>query len=419
MLKKLLAVILAILMISALAIPSFAKEAENEEDPLSYPFILVHGMMGWGDDPDGLINTPYFADGENGFMSDYMEELGLEVYAPTIGPLSSAWDRACELYAQLMGTVVDYGAAHSAKYGHERYGRDYTGRALMSEPWNMTDKLNFIGHSFGGPTLTVFSSLLAFGDEEEQEAAGETCSPLFEGGHAEGIYSIISLAGVHNGTPLCNILYKIPGLIPLACGLINIVGTSKKPILDFMLDQFGVTADPAKGEKAKLNLKGIKQLASCNDNNIYDMTIEANEEFNKKYNKTIDSVYYFSYNGDITEELFGDYRIATGGKGITKALCLTASLIFANTDKDFGGTYLDNSWKRSDGMVPVPSATHPRYQAYTDYDSSKEIETGVWNVMPTVDGATHSWFTGLDSGDLRWFYDDIFELIASTAKEDT
>ena len=37
-----------------------------------------------------------------------------------------AWDRACELYAQLNGLVTDYGAGHFARCGHLRYGRDYT-----------------------------------------------------------------------------------------------------------------------------------------------------------------------------------------------------------------------------------------------------------------------------------------------------
>ena len=36
-----------------------------------------------------------------------------------------AWDRACELYARLTGTTVDYGIAHSAEKGHDRFGITY------------------------------------------------------------------------------------------------------------------------------------------------------------------------------------------------------------------------------------------------------------------------------------------------------
>jgi hypothetical protein len=33
---------------------------------------------------------------------------GYTVLTPTIGPISSNWDRACELYAYLKGGIVDY-----------------------------------------------------------------------------------------------------------------------------------------------------------------------------------------------------------------------------------------------------------------------------------------------------------------------
>ena len=34
---------------------------------------------------------------------------------------------AVELYYYIKGGTVDYGAAHAAKYGHERYGKTYEG----------------------------------------------------------------------------------------------------------------------------------------------------------------------------------------------------------------------------------------------------------------------------------------------------
>ena len=37
-----------------------------------------------------------------------------------------AWNRACELYAQLNGSVTDYGVEHFARCGHLRYGRDFS-----------------------------------------------------------------------------------------------------------------------------------------------------------------------------------------------------------------------------------------------------------------------------------------------------
>ena len=75
---------------------------------IDYPYVLVHGLGGYGDDGDLNDIAPYWG-AETGSLVEYLTSEGYEVYAPSIGPVSSAWDRACELYAQLTGTVVDYG----------------------------------------------------------------------------------------------------------------------------------------------------------------------------------------------------------------------------------------------------------------------------------------------------------------------
>ena len=59
-----------------------------------------------------------------------MRDRGHTVHYASVGPVSSNYDRACELYAQIKGTRVDYGQVHSQRYGHARYGKDYTGRGL-------------------------------------------------------------------------------------------------------------------------------------------------------------------------------------------------------------------------------------------------------------------------------------------------
>ena len=70
-----------------------------------------------------------------------------------MSPYGSAWDRACELYAQLYGERVDYGCRHSERYGHERFGRDYSDCPLIRNPKDAM--LVLIGHSFGGTTARV------------------------------------------------------------------------------------------------------------------------------------------------------------------------------------------------------------------------------------------------------------------------
>ena len=45
----------------------------------------------------------------------YLNNQGYESYSASVDPAGSAWDRACELYAELYGTRVDYGEAHSRR----------------------------------------------------------------------------------------------------------------------------------------------------------------------------------------------------------------------------------------------------------------------------------------------------------------
>ena len=198
--KKLISLVLCLCIMAFCTVVGFAK-GEKKSD---YPFIYVHGMCGWGDGAPQEENRPYWGTQPENNVMTYLRAQGYTVYNPTVGGYSSAWDRACELYAQLTGTVVDYGAAHSKECGHDRFGRDYTGRATMGKAWDLESPLNFVGHSFGGETIRLLASLLAYGDETEMKAATENCSELFKGGHENGIRSITAISSPHNGSTASN-----------------------------------------------------------------------------------------------------------------------------------------------------------------------------------------------------------------------
>ena len=97
------------------------------EKKLNYPIIFVHGMFGWGENEGINKKVPYWG-ATTGNLMDFLNENGYESYAASVGPISSAWDQACELYAQLMGTKVDFGAAHANRHEHRRFGRTYEKR---------------------------------------------------------------------------------------------------------------------------------------------------------------------------------------------------------------------------------------------------------------------------------------------------
>jgi triacylglycerol esterase/lipase EstA (alpha/beta hydrolase family) len=119
--RRLLCLLLTVVLaLSLCAIPVSAADDQARSDD---PVVFVHGLMGWGERAGLNSVLPYWGM-TTGSLTAYLNSLGYETYSATVGPISSAWDRACELYAQLTGTTVDYGAAHSAAHDHARRGCD-------------------------------------------------------------------------------------------------------------------------------------------------------------------------------------------------------------------------------------------------------------------------------------------------------
>lgn len=118
-------------------------------------YVFIHGTAGWGSYDKRYEKMPYWGM-RGGDLITYLNEKGFDSYAASVSPFGSAWDRACELYAQLFGKKVDYGSCHSKAFGHERFGRDYTECPLIRDLADDT-KLVLIGHSFGGTTARMFA----------------------------------------------------------------------------------------------------------------------------------------------------------------------------------------------------------------------------------------------------------------------
>ena len=133
-----------------------------------YTYVFCHGLNGWGEYDEQHAKKSYWG-GDSGDVVAEWRDQGMEARAASVAPQGSAWDRACELYAQIAGVRTDYGAVHSAYYKHERYGRDFTGRPLISR-WNDDTRLVLIGHSFGGATILQFLQLMHAGSEAERAA---------------------------------------------------------------------------------------------------------------------------------------------------------------------------------------------------------------------------------------------------------
>lgn len=372
---------------------------------LSYPIVFVHGMFGWGQDEGINKKAPYWG-ATGGSITDYLSDKGIECYAASVGPMSSAWDQTCELYAQLTGTRVDYGEAHSRKHGHKRYGRTYT--KPLFEGWSKDKKIHLIGHSFGGNSSRLLAHLLANGAPEEVEAS-EDVSPLFLGGNDNLICSVTAICSPLDGTQAYEFVSKHKLIEPLKFFAYNYAGIFGRTSIghrfaDFHLEQFGFTDSPDSSSKEPF-IKAIKKLFTTNDSIAYDMYASGSRELNKKI-KISPSVYYFSYPFNAVD------------KSKSKAsntdfffLKVTSSLMLYDSKKR------DKNTDGNDGLVDVESAKHPSTEPFKEIDKDN-IQAGMWNVMPVSTG-DHGTPIGLfaDKNKTRSFYNDHILLLHNVEKE--
>ena len=393
--KKFLCLLLALVMAGSLLLLPAAAADTQQSGAERYPTIYVHGLMGWGEHDQIYAVTPYW-----GLTSDLMPYLtgkGYESYAASVGPLSSAWDRACELYAQLTGTTVDYGAAHAAEYDHARYGVTYD--KPLFEGWSADKKINLVGHSFGGATIRLFLDILADGSAEEQaaaKAAGTEVSPFFQGGKADWVYSLTTLAAPHNGTTFLECCGDMTQFAAEASTtMAKLLGISDfKGVYDFQLEQFGFYRKDGETVLEALDRVLHSDFLSHNDNVFRDLTIDRALELNDDI-EIQPNVYYFSYAGDKTRQ-----SAVTGER--TSAVDMTPLFVpFANQMCGYydqttaGGFRIDKSWAPNDGLVNTVSALYPTDSAgrcltksgktgYVQQDgySNVDYQPGVWNVMP-------------------------------------
>ena len=460
-LSKVLALTLAFVLLVPLMCGALTTDASADSNALGkYPTVLIHGFLGWGpeDKIDGLV--PYWGM-LVGSMEDYFNGLGGDTYTATVGPLSSCWDRCCELFAQLTGTKTDYGQAHCNRVlaefedvgctcGHERYGRDYTGSPLF-EGWGpiykngkvtgwYDNKLNLVGHSFGGPTSAYFTYLLAEGDAAERDWAKQQakanggdwhdyCSPLFWGDYngEQYVNSVVSLAGVLNGTTFINCEPDFSIIVTTMMDLMaNTIGnTPINSVYDFQMEQFGITKSTNPDYHYTLDLIRAKGFLDGYDNALYDLSITGCNKLKLGW-ECYDNVYYFAYAGRTTHaDPHTGYEVPNKETMIVFFPFATAIGKYTNPNEVVTDIYgkkfctIDEKWFPNDGMVNTITASYVFGCPHKDYDGNNV--PGMWITMPDW-GYDHGDFVGgmpdamRTISDARAFFRDIANNIASTCK---
>ncbi|MDR2647756.1 MAG: hypothetical protein LBB67_06515 [Oscillospiraceae bacterium] len=403
--KRVLSLVLcvALLGLCTAAMPSCDIPSFAEDVPMRHPFVFVHGLGGFGEDVASPIS--YWGSTAGDLMPE-LRDAGFECYAPSVSPSGSAWDRACELYAQMTGQTVDYGAAHSAAYGHARFGKTYT--TPLFEGWGEKTaeggllKVNLIGHSFGGATTRLFAQLMRSGNIEEQNASPEDCSDFFKGGKGDWIFSVTSLAAPHNGVSLLAAVNASPAL---AAGASLLTETTIGSALLDQLEKAGISL-------GGMNLSDVVRAAQTEDTAFYDLSIHGAQKLNEGIS-TFANTYYFSFPVDGTKETVSGNYVATDDMSLP--LRVLAALI-AKYEGEESGIAIDDTWKPNDGLVNTISATAPFNDVRQSYPTEENptLLRGRWYVMPTMRG-DHGTPVGMGRkmDDTKAFYIEHMQLIDS------
>ncbi|CAH8832305.1 unnamed protein product [Trichobilharzia szidati] len=147
--------------------------------------ILIPGLPGWG-----LTN---------GYWESALDTSicpgNLSILTANPSPVASHHDRACEVFAQLTGTVVDYGQEHSKSFKHSRWGNDYSGKSALFPEWGSSSPVHFICHSGAVNTVRVLQKLLEIDFWNRRTSA-------------EWILSVTSINGALNESALSEVINR-------------------------------------------------------------------------------------------------------------------------------------------------------------------------------------------------------------------
>ena len=368
------------------------------------PVILVHGFAGFG--PGEMLGYRYWGgltNIETQVQSRYGDQL---VRTAVVGPFSSNWDRAVELFYQIKGGCVDYGMMHANDAGHLRKPEDHyhNGRTCypgLYRDWDASHPVHLVSHSMGGQTSRMLVQLLA--------ANGAPSNPaLFPYGVSAGwVKSVTTIATPNDGTTLA---YRVVDWVPVVqqlvtgiAGAANATGANK--IYDFKMDQWQI--GPQTGSESfsayvnrvmssPLWSSGVKDLSP------YDLS-PAGAMAENDWVKDQPGVYYFSWS---TNASYSGWLTGWSYPNLDANL-----LIGAFAGPGFMGNYLrdgrpfapvaDSSWWPSDAVVNTAAQKAPTWamnaagQVYArpvvirDLSHGGTPQAGAWNWKGLMDGYDH------------------------------
>ena len=373
----------------------------------SYPIVLVHGWTGWG---RGELGGRIRYWGGLGDLQEHLNSVGYDTHTATVGPISSNWDRACELYAVIKGGRVDYGAAHARRHRHARYGRLHEG---LLPAWGELDsagrrrKIHILAHSMGGQTARLLIELLYEGDARERAfpgyASGDGPHTLFHGGKRDWVRSLATLATPHDGTTLANAADSVAALRLVLDGVLVLVDQVPVPGHDFYdlkLDQWAFLSREAQEPMESFLARVLgDDLTRARDFSLYDLSPEGARELNRRTSAK-PNIDYFTWSTESSMPTLlgggtmGDWRLlpAFFWFSATMGSC-TTQCMWRGDDP----VPIDETWFANDGIVNTRSMRGPTLDS-TDriVPWSGVSQPGQWSDMGVLRGWDHYDIIGIN-----------------------
>ncbi len=378
----------------------------------THPIIMVHGLAGFI-----TLGPLQYWGGVHNIQVD-LQSNGYTAYPVAIGPFSSNWDRACELFAQIKGGTVDYGEAHASKYGHARYGRTFPGLypqwGEINPQTGQINKIHLISHSMGGETVRILAQLLANGSADERAATAQNqLSPLFIGNQFSWLDSILTISTPHNGS---SAVYLEQTALPFLPQFITFLAALQGDHLlfgyDFMLDQWGLVRQPGESLSSYINRVENSKFTSSNDGSGWDLNPDGASELNGWVQAQPD-IYYFSVG---TLQTYRDLLNHHQLPDISMLPLFIPFSIFIGkyTQNSAGHVIIDSSWWPNDGLVSTNAMAGPTVNstdAIVPYSGTPV--KGKWNYLDVMDDYGHLDIIGWGTHDMRPWFRQIAAFLAS------
>ena len=337
----------------------------------NYPVVLIHGFMGWG--PGEMGNYSYWGGNKN--YIDSLKSEGHKIIEVSVGPISSNWDRAIEVFYQLKGGQVDYGFYHSQKNKIIQKPKEKRYVGLYPE-WNQNFPVHIIGHSMGGQTARMLTYLLS--QEIYQDSVKKEESILLGESHTGWIKSITTISTPHDGTTLEHIITSAIPFVQYFAGIAGLFGNN---YFHFDLEQFGLKRSENESWLGFINRLNKNAITKTKNFSSYDLSLTGARDLNG-YSQVSPEVYYFSFVTSTTkvDEKTGFHIPFEYTPLLNKA---RAKMIGSRSGYWLDGTQTDSLWYENDGVVnsismfgPTTGANGP--DPIVEYDPEELLITGQW-----------------------------------------